>query len=69
MTTNDQAFIAGSPNGDPANSLMTIVLYLYNALVTQINPDYAAAIGIILFIIIFAGTLIQRRIFGSGPAS
>lgn len=65
----DQAFIAGSPNGDPANALMTIVLYLYNALVTQINPDYAAAIGIILFLIIFTGTLIQRRIFGSGPAA
>jgi ABC-type sugar transport system permease subunit len=65
----DQAFIAGSPNGDPANSLMTIVLYLYNALFAQYDPDYAAAVGIVLFIIIFTGTLIQRRLFGSGPAA
>jgi multiple sugar transport system permease protein len=65
----DQAFIAGSPNGDPANSLMTIVLYLYNSLIVKVNPDYAAAVGIVLFIIIFAGTLLQRRIFGSGAAA
>jgi multiple sugar transport system permease protein len=63
----DQAYIAGSPNGDPANSLMTIVLYLYNALFIQIDPGYAAAVGIVLFLIIFTGTLIQRRIFGGSP--
>ncbi|MEO6208428.1 MAG: sugar ABC transporter permease [Candidatus Limnocylindrales bacterium] len=65
----DQAFIAGSTNGDPANSLMTIVLYLYNALFIQINPGYAAAVGIVLFLIIFAGTLVQRRIFGESPTA
>lgn len=64
----DQAFIAGGPNGDPANSLMTIVLYLYNALFIQIDPGYAAAVGMVLFAIIFSATLLQRRIFGGGPA-
>jgi multiple sugar transport system permease protein len=64
----DQAFIAGSSNGAPANSLMTIVLYLYNALFVQISPGYAAAVGMVLFAIIFAGTLIQRRLFGGTPS-
>jgi len=63
----DQAIFAGSPNGDPANALMTIVLYLYNALFTQINPGYAAAVGIVLFVVIMGATLVQRRLFGQAP--
>jgi multiple sugar transport system permease protein len=64
----DQVRIAGGASGAPANSLMTIVLYLYNALITQINPGYAAAVGIVLFVIIFTATLIQRRLFGGAPS-
>jgi multiple sugar transport system permease protein len=64
----DQAFIAGSSNGDPANSLLTIVLYLYNVTFTQLNFGYAAAVGIVLFAIIFSATLIQRQLFGRTPA-
>jgi len=64
----DQAFIAGSPSGDPANALMTMVLYLYNAAFTQFKFGYAAAVGIVLFLIIFALTLIQRRLFGTAPS-
>lgn len=64
----DQVAIAGSPNGDPNNALMTMVLYLYNAAFTQFNFSYAAAIGMILFVIIFAATLVQRRLFGTAPA-
>jgi multiple sugar transport system permease protein len=64
----DQSYIAGGASGAPANALMTIVLYLYNALFIQILPGYAAAVGIALFVIILGGTLIQRRIFGSTPA-
>jgi ABC-type sugar transport system permease subunit len=60
----DQAYIAGGPAGSPVNSLMTIVLYLYNQMFTQLSPGYAAAVGIVLFIIIFSATLLQRRIFG-----
>jgi multiple sugar transport system permease protein len=64
----DQVRIAGGASGAPANALMTIVLYLYNALITQINPGYAAAVGIVLFVIIFTATLIQRRLFGGAPS-
>jgi multiple sugar transport system permease protein len=64
----DQAAIAGGPNGDPNNSLMTVVLYLYNAAFVKINFGYAAAVGIVLFIVIFGATLIQRRLFGQAPS-
>jgi multiple sugar transport system permease protein len=42
---------------------MTLVLYLYNAAFKRVQYGYAAAIGVVLFVIIFAATLIQRRIF------
>jgi len=63
----DQSFIAGGVDGSPVNSLMTVVLYLYNQLFKQINPGYAAAVGIVLFVLIFSFTLIQRRLFGGSP--
>jgi multiple sugar transport system permease protein len=64
----DQAAIAGGPGGDPNNSLMTMVLYLYNAAFSQFNFGYAAAVGIVLFVIIFGATLVQRRLFGQAPS-
>ena len=64
----DQAAIAGGPAGDPANSLMTVVLYLYYQAFAKFDFDYAAAVGLILFVIIFTITVIQRRLFGSAPA-
>ena len=65
----DQALIAGSTNGDPNYSLMTVVLYLYNAAFAQLDPGYAAAMGVVLFIVIFSATLIQRRLFGNTQAA
>lgn len=61
----DQAYIAGGSGGDPNYSLMTMVLYLYNSAFRQFEFGYAAAVGIVLFVIIFTATLIQRRFFGS----
>jgi multiple sugar transport system permease protein len=65
----DQALIGGGSNGDPNYALMTVVLYLYNAAFSQFNPGYAAAIGVVLFIVILTATLIQRRLFGNTQAS
>jgi multiple sugar transport system permease protein len=59
----DQAFIVGGVDGAPAGTTMTVVLYLYNAVFRQINLDFAAAVGIVLFVIILGVTLIQRRLF------
>jgi ABC-type sugar transport system permease subunit len=64
----DQAAIAGGSGGDPANSLMTVVLYLYNQAFAKFDFDYAASVGLILFVIIFTITVIQRRLFGTAPA-
>ncbi|MDQ3870723.1 MAG: sugar ABC transporter permease, partial [Chloroflexota bacterium] len=64
----DQAYIGGGSNGDPNNALMTIVLYLYNAAIVQFSFGYAAAVGVVLFVIIFAATLVQRRLFGQAPS-
>lgn len=64
----DQAALAGGSNGDPQNSLMTPVLYLYNLAFFKSDFDKAAAVGLILFTLIFAVTVIQRKLFGSAPA-
>jgi multiple sugar transport system permease protein len=63
----DQAIIGGGVNGDPNNALMTVVLYLYNAAFRQFDFSYAAAIGIILFVLIMGATLVQRRFVGAPP--
>jgi multiple sugar transport system permease protein len=65
----DQAFMIGNVDGAPANSLMTLVLYLYNAAFKRLQYGYAAAIGVVLFLIIFTATLIQRRIFEGRQAT
>jgi multiple sugar transport system permease protein len=64
----DQAYIGGGPNGDPNNALMTVVLYLFNTAVSKANFGLAAAVGVILFVIIFTATLVQRRLFGATPS-
>jgi multiple sugar transport system permease protein len=64
----DQAFIIGGGDGAPANSLTTMVLYLYRAALVKFEFGYAAAVGIILFVVIMTITLIQRRLFGQAPA-
>lgn len=64
----DQAILAGGPNGDPNNALMFIVLYLYKTAFTDFNFSKAAAVGLVLFVIVFAASLLQRRIFGSEPS-
>jgi multiple sugar transport system permease protein len=60
----DQAFIASSGSGGPAYSTLTAVLYLYQTAIGDFDFGYAAALGAILFIIIFTLTLVQRVLFG-----
>jgi multiple sugar transport system permease protein len=64
----DQARIIGGSSGDPNYALMTIVLYLYREAIANFNFGYAAAVGIVLFVIIFTATVIQRRLFGQAPS-
>jgi multiple sugar transport system permease protein len=60
----DQAFFVSGGSGGPNYSTMTIVLYLYNTAINDVRFGYAAAVGIILFGIIFTLTFIQRLLFG-----
>lgn len=61
----DQAILAGGADGSPDYSLMTVVLYIYNACFRKFEFGYASAIGVILFVIIFTLTLLQKWLFGS----
>jgi multiple sugar transport system permease protein len=61
----DQAILAGGADGSPDYSLMTVVLYIYNACFRKFEFGYASAIGVILFVIIFSLTLLQKSLFGS----
>jgi multiple sugar transport system permease protein len=60
----DQAFIVSGGKGGPAYSTETAVLYLYQTAIADNYWGYAAAIGVVLFLIIFAFTLVQRVLFG-----
>ena len=62
----DQAILAGGADGSPDYSLMTMVLYIYNACFRQFEFGFASAIGVILFFIIFSLTVLQKVAFGSG---
>jgi len=60
----DQAFIVSAGKGGPAYSTETAVLYLYQTAIFDQFWGYAAALGVALFVIIFAITLAQRLLFG-----
>jgi multiple sugar transport system permease protein len=60
----DQAFIISTGSGGPAGSTMTGVLYLYRVVISEFNFGYGAAVGVVLFLIIFTLTLFQRLLFG-----
>ena len=50
--------------GGPANATSVLVFYLYQQAFTYFRMGYASAIGFVLFVIIFAITLLQFRAFG-----
>jgi multiple sugar transport system permease protein len=60
----DQAFFVSGGSGGPNYSTMTVNLYLYNTAIEGYRFGYAAAIGVVLFLIIATLTLVQRFLFG-----
>jgi multiple sugar transport system permease protein len=64
----DQALIAGGKGGEPNNALTTVVLFIYRSAITDSEFGFAAAVGMILLVLIFTVTLIQRRVFGDAPS-
>jgi ABC-type sugar transport system permease subunit len=57
----EQVFIMTNPPGSPGTSTLTIVLYLYQNGFQRFQQGYGAAIAWVLFIVIFAVTIIQFR--------
>jgi multiple sugar transport system permease protein len=60
----DQSFIVSGGGGGPAYSTLTPVLLLYQTAIQNVDFGYAAAMGVVLFVIIFTVTLVQRLLFG-----
>jgi multiple sugar transport system permease protein len=50
--------------GGPANSTSVLVFYLYQQAFTYFRMGYASAVGFVLFVIVFALTLLQFKAFG-----
>src|SRR2546427_693020 len=63
-----QALIAVGKGGEPNNALTTIVLFIYRSAISDSEFGFAAAVGLILLVLIFTVTLIQRRVFGDAPS-
>jgi multiple sugar transport system permease protein len=63
----DQIFVIS--NGGPANTTLTIAYLVYSSGFTDTRMGQAAATSIILFVIIFTFTLIQRRFVGERSAT
>jgi multiple sugar transport system permease protein len=65
----DQAYIVSHGEGGPNYSTLTLVLYMYRTAISDIAWGYAAAIGVVLFVMIFLFTLVQRLLFGRAEVS
>jgi ABC-type sugar transport system permease subunit len=63
----DQAFILSNGSGGPNYSTTTAVLYIYNQAFGNGFYGVAAAASFVLFIGIFAATLLVRRLLGRSP--
>src|SRR5213594_126783 len=61
----DQVKIA--TNGGPNDSTLTVTYLLWREGFRDLNMGYASALGVILFVIIFTVTLIQRRFLDVRP--
>ena len=62
----DQAFIAGGVERRSEQRPDDARPVPLQRAFTQFDFGYAAAVGVILFVVIFGATLIQRRLFGAG---
>ncbi len=63
----DQAYIISGGNGGPLGSTTTIVLYLYNKAFGENRLGYGSAVAVVLFVIIFTLTILQKYFFEERP--
>lgn len=57
----DQAYLMGGASGDPLKSTLTPVLVIYNTAFRDSLMGRACAEAVVLFIVIFGFTILQRR--------
>jgi ABC-type sugar transport system permease subunit len=69
MKVFDQMYIVSRGTGGPSYSTYTVVLDLYNTAIRDAALGLAAAMGVVLFLVIFAFTLIQWAFFGRQEAA
>jgi multiple sugar transport system permease protein len=69
MKVFDQNYIISRGQGGPLYSTYSIVLDIYNTAIKDSNFGSAAAMGVVLFVVIFLITLIQWRLFGRQEAA
>lgn len=60
----DQAYVVSQGTGGPLDSTMTVVLYLTRMGFREFKMGQACAVAFILFGIIFALTVLQKKLFG-----
>ena len=58
----DQVFVI--TNGGPANTTLTIAYLVYSSAFTDARMGLASATAVVLFVIIFVFTIVQRRLVG-----
>jgi multiple sugar transport system permease protein len=65
----DQMYIVSGGTGGPNYSTLSVVLYMYQTAISDLKWGYASTIGVVLFLIIFVFTLVQRLLFGRAEVS
>ena len=69
MKVFDQNYIVSRGQGGPLYSTYSVVLDIYNTAIKDSNFGSAAAMGVVLFVVIFLITLLQWRLFGRQEAA
>jgi multiple sugar transport system permease protein len=60
----DQSYIFSKGTGGPNNATLTVVLLIYQAVFSNLQMGYAAAVAFLLAVVIITITLIGRRLLG-----
>ena len=69
MKVLDQNFIVSRGTGGPNYSTYSVVLDIYRTAINDAAFGFAAAMGVVLFVVIFALTIIQWAFFGRQEAA
>ena len=64
MKRFSDVFVIGGPMGNPAGSLLTVVLYIYRMAFTSSQVGVSAATAYVLFFIILVLSILNLKVFG-----